>query len=75
MEKNKFLQSFSEQFDETDPSVFTIDTKFKELEEWNSMIALMIIAMVDENYNKKITGADLRESSTIEQLFDRINAK
>ena len=75
MEKSQFLQSFSEQFDETDPSVFTIDTKFKELEEWNSMIALMIIAMVDENYNKKITGADLRESSTIEQLFDRINAK
>jgi acyl carrier protein len=75
MEKNKFLQSFSEQFDETDASVIAMDTKFKELEEWNSMIALMIIAMVDENYNKKITGADLRETSTIEELFDRIIAK
>ncbi len=75
MDKSLFLQSFTEQFDETDPSTVTLDTKFKEIGEWSSMVALMVIAMVDENYNKKITGADLREADTIEQLFDRINAK
>ncbi|HTN07265.1 hypothetical protein [Agriterribacter sp.] len=75
MDKNQFLQSFAEQFDDTDPSAITIDTKFKEIDEWSSMIALMIIAMVDENYNKKITGADLRETETIGQLFERLSAK
>ncbi|WP_152266605.1 acyl carrier protein [Agriterribacter humi] len=75
MDKNQFLQSFAEQFDETDPSAITMDARFKEIDEWSSMVALMIIAMVDENYNKKITGADLREANTIEQLFERINAK
>lgn len=75
MDKNQFLSSFTEQFDETDPVTITMDTKFKELEEWNSMVALMIIAMVDENYNKKITGADLRETETVGQLFDRVSAK
>ena len=75
MDKSQFLQSFAEQFDDTEPTGITIDKKFKEMEEWSSMIALMIIAMVDENYNKKITGADLREADTIEQLFDRVNAK
>ena len=75
MDKNQFLQSFAEQFDDTDPSAITMDTKFKEMEEWSSMVALMVIAMVDENYNKKITGADLRETDTVEQLFDRVNAK
>mgnify|MGYP001155695800 CR=1 FL=1 len=75
MDKNQFLQSFAEQFDETDPSTFTMGTRFKEMDEWSSMIALMIIAMVDENYNKKITGADLRETDTIEQLFERLNEK
>ena len=75
MDKSQFLQSFAEQFDETDPTTVTLDTKFKEIGEWSSMVALMIIAMVDENYNKKITGADLREADTIEQLFDRVNAK
>jgi acyl carrier protein len=75
MDKSQFLQSFAEQFDETDPTTVTLDTKFKEIGEWSSMVALMVIAMVDENYNKKITGADLREADTIEQLFDRVNAK
>lgn len=75
MEKNHFLQLFAEQFDDTDPSTIRLETSFKEMEEWSSMVALMIIAMVDEQYNKKITGADLRETNTIEQLFDRINAK
>lgn len=75
MDKNQFLQSFAEQFDDTDPSAITMGTKFKEMEEWSSMVALMVIAMVDENYNKKITGADLREADTVEQLFDRVNAK
>ncbi len=75
MEKNQFLQFFADQFDETDPSDISFDSKFKELDEWSSMIALMIIAMVDENYNTKITGTDLRESETIEQLFERVLAK
>ena len=75
MDKNQFLQSFAEQFDETEPAAITMNTKFKEMDEWSSMVALMVIAMVDENYNKKITGADLREASTIEQLFERVAAK
>lgn len=75
MDKNQFLQAFAEQFDETDPASITLSTKFKEIDEWSSMIALMVIAMVDENYNIKITGADLRETDTIEQLIDRISAR
>ncbi|MBX3256043.1 MAG: hypothetical protein KF862_18045 [Chitinophagaceae bacterium] len=75
MDKNAFLSSFADQFDDTDISSITLNTRFKELDEWSSMVALMIIAMVDENYNKKITGADLRESDTIEQLFNRVSAK
>ncbi|MCO5235633.1 MAG: phosphopantetheine-binding protein [Chitinophagaceae bacterium] len=75
MDKNQFLQSFAEQFDDVDPSSITTDTKFKDLEEWSSMVALMVIAMVDENYNKKITGADLREANTIGELYDRLNSR
>lgn len=75
MDKSHFLQSFAEQFDDTDPSTITLETHFKEMEEWSSMVALMIIAMVDEQYSKKITGADLREANTIEQLFERVSSK
>ncbi|MGN6439118.1 MAG: phosphopantetheine-binding protein [Agriterribacter sp.] len=75
MDKNEFLSSFADQFDDTDVATISLDTKFKDLDEWSSMVALMVIAMVDENYGKKITGADLRESNTIEELFNRVSAK
>lgn len=74
MDKNQFLQSFAEQFDETEPASINLSTRFKELGEWSSMVALMIIAMVDEQYNKKITGADLREANTIEELYNRVSS-
>ncbi len=75
MDKNDFLNAFAEQFDDTDPSKITLATSFKGIEEWSSMVALMVIAMVDENYGKKINGADLKNSETVEDLFNVIQSK
>jgi len=69
MEINKFIKLFSEQFDETPAEMFQPETEFKELEEWNSLTALSVISMVDEEYEKRITGADLRNCKTIKDLF------
>ena len=33
MEIKEFIQNFADQFDDTDASVFTSETKFKELED------------------------------------------
>lgn len=75
MEINEFIANFAEQFDETDASVFTPETKFKELEEWSSLIALSVIAMVDEEYDVTLKGDDIRKSNTIEDLFNAVKAK
>jgi acyl carrier protein len=64
-----FIAKFAEQFEETDISEFRADTEFRKLEEWSSMIALSIIAMVDDEYEIAIKGADIRRSDTIEDLF------
>ena len=39
------------------------------------MTTLMLIAMVDEKYEKQINGADIKESSTLADLHIRIQAK
>lgn len=75
MEINEFIANFAEQFDDTDASVFTPETKFKELEEWSSLIALSVIAMVDEEYDVTLKGDDIRKSNTIEDLFNAVKAK
>jgi acyl carrier protein len=56
MEMNDFVALFAEQFDDTDASLFTADTKFKDLDEWSSLIALSVISMVDEEYDVTLKG-------------------
>ncbi|MBO2524428.1 MAG: acyl carrier protein [Bacteroidetes bacterium] len=75
MEIKEFIANFAEQFDETEASVFTPETKFKELEEWSSLIALSVIAMVDEEYDVTLKGDDMRAAQTIEDLFNTVKAK
>ena len=67
---NDFVAKFAEQFDETDASEFKANTEFKTLIDWSSMTALSIIAMVDEEYGVAIKGDDIRNSETIEDLFN-----
>ena len=75
MELLEFVKHFAEQFDETPLEEFKSTTAFKELEEWGSLTAHSIIAMVDEELDKRITGADIRNSVTIEDLFILIQSK
>ena len=73
MELNDFIEKFAEQFEETENAIFTGNTNFKELDEWTSLTALSIIAMLDEEYNISLKSDYLLKSSTIEELFERIN--
>jgi acyl carrier protein len=75
MEIKEFIENFANQFDDTDASVFTADTNFKELEEWSSLTSLSVIAMVDEEYDVTIKGNDIRNSTTIQDLFNLIQSK
>ncbi len=75
MELKEFIESFANQFDDTDASEFKAETVFKELDEWSSLIALSVIAMVDEEYDISIKGEDIRNSNTIEDLFNAVKAK
>lgn len=75
MEIKEFISNFAEQFDDLDASVLTPETEFKQLEDWNSLVALSVIAMVDEEYDVTIKGDDIRNARTIEDLFNTVNAK
>ena len=75
MELKDFIENFANQFDDTDASEFKAETEFKELDEWSSLIALSVIAMVDEEYDVTIKGDDIRNSNTIEDLFNTVKSK
>ncbi len=75
MDLIEFIKNFSSEFDETPMEMFHAETVFKDLDEWNSLTALSIIAMIDDEYSKTITGADLRASKTIKDLYELVANK
>lgn len=75
MELNEFVANFADLFDDTDASEITPSCVFHDLEEWSSLIGMSIIALAKTEYNKAITGAELRACVTVEDVFNLINNK
>ncbi len=75
MEIQDFIEHFASLFEETDTTNFIAKTKFRDNDEWSSLLALAIIAMVDEKYNKKIKGIDIKACQTIEDLFTLVKSR
>lgn len=75
MNLQDFITNFAEQFDETDASEIQADTRYQELDEWSSLTAISIIAFVKTQYNKTITGKEIRSCQTVEDLFKLVKSK
>lgn len=75
MEIKDFIENFANQFDDTPIDEFEGGTKFRELDEWSSLIALSVIAMVDEEYEVTLKGDDMRAANTIEELYQIVKGK
>jgi len=67
---DKFLELISELFEETPHEQLKLSAKFKEFEEWDSLIALSLIAMFDSEYNIKLSGEQIRSITTFEELYN-----
>jgi acyl carrier protein len=74
MNIDEFIVVFEESFDELESDIIPT-TKFKELEEWTSMQALLFIAHVDDILNVVLEAEDVRNAHTISDLFNCVNQK
>lgn len=73
MELKDFIVDFADQFDDTDISEIKSDTVFHDLDEWSSLTAMGVIAMVRTQYGKTISGKDIKECTTVEDLYNLIS--
>ena len=75
MNLEQFIDNFADLFEETDSDTIQATTRFKELKEWSSLIALSVIAMVDEEYDVEFRGDDIRNSNTVEDLYNAVTTR
>ena len=57
---------------EDEDQEITLETNLKELEEYDSLSVLSIIAMIDKNFSKQIPSSDFIKITTIKSLMDLI---
>ena len=67
---NQFVMDFAGCFDETVAEVFNPTLVFKELEEWSSLQGLAIIVMCKKKYGVRISGAEIHEADTVQDVFE-----
>ena len=75
MEINEFIKKLANEFDLEDAEQLKPDTSFRSMKEWSSMHGLIIIALADSEFGITITGNDLRQIDTIQNLFDLIQSR
>lgn len=71
--QEKLFKLMCEVFEDIDTSSFTLQTEFKNNDEWDSMTALSLITILDQEFGVSISGEKIKELNTIEELILFIN--
>lgn len=75
MDINQFVKDFADEFLDTDPSEFSADTMYKDLDEWSSMTAMAIMTMIENKYGVSVSMIEIRTADTVGSLFSVIESK
>ena len=71
----KIIDQIENEFDEVQPGTIKPESSFRELEGWSSMHALILIALIDNEYDILLTGEQLKNAQTVQDLFEIIQSK
>jgi acyl carrier protein len=71
----EFKNQLIAEFEDVDSNSISPDTNYREIKNWSSMHALIIIAFIDANFDVQINANDLKDSNTIKDLYDIVVAK
>jgi len=79
MEKIKtddFVNELKETLEiEEEEQEITLETNLKDLEEYDSLSVLSIIAMIDKNFGKQLSAQQFADINTVRNLIEKIGVK
>jgi len=64
-----FITRIEEDFDDLEPGVLKPESNFRDVFEWNSINALILIALVKTEYDVTINANDIAKSKSVNDLF------
>lgn len=70
MNATEFIQNFEAQLEGHDGSEITLETKFRELECWDSLTGAAVQIMIHDSYQASIPDEDFRNAKTLGDLIN-----
>lgn len=75
MDIQELIKHIENEFDDLPNGLLFPETSIREIEGWSSMHALILIALVDNHYDVLLTGEELKNALTVQDLFDVISKR
>ena len=70
-----FIARIEEEFDDLEPGALKPESNFREAFEWNSINALILIALVKTEYDVTINAVDITKSKTVNDLYQIVSER
>lgn len=70
-----FITRIEEEFDDIEPGTLKPESIFREVFEWNSINALILIAMVKTEYDVAINAEDIAKSKTVQDIYNIVETR
>lgn len=75
MKIEDFITRLEEEFEDITPGTLKPQSIYREVFEWSSINALILIALVKTEYDVVINAEDIATSKTVEDLYNIIQAR
>ena len=70
MDTKIFIEKFAEALEIETTDVLSTETIFRELEEWDSLAYLSVIAMMDEEFEIQIENVEFKQLKTLGDIMN-----
>ncbi len=70
-----FIKNIEAEFEDLTPGKLKPESNFREAFEWNSINALILIALIKTEYNVSINAEDIQKSKTVNDIFAIVKSR
>lgn len=71
----EFIKKLEGEFEDLEPGKLKPESIFRDAFEWNSINALILIALIKTEYNVAINAEDIQKSKTVNDIYEIVNSR
>jgi len=73
--KEEFIENFKEALEMEADQQLSLEDKFRDLDDWDSLARLSLIAMLDEEYEVEIEEEEFEKLTTVSDVMEVVQKK